>query len=445
MRQDATIDWEAVGREAAQLLARYVQIDTTNPPGNERLAAEFLAQVLRQRGFEPRLYESGPGRANLVARVRGGEERGPLLLLHHMDVVTANAGDWSHDPFGGDLCDGCLYGRGTLDMKGFGVMQLLALDLLRRSGRPLRRDVILMAVSDEEMEGNYGTGWMVDRHWDDIRPEVVWDEGGYGVSGFVGEGCVFLVAVAEKRVLWPRLVARGEPGLASIPRGNNPVDLLARALERIRTHPQPPRLTPVSREMLKRLADAIDFPQSLLLRHVDNPLVWPLAGRALTRQPETNAMLRNLVTPTQLQAGSKENVIPGRAVAGLDVRLLPDEDVDAFLARLKRTITDDRVAIELDQRPVESSVSPFEGEFFSALERVLRREVPGCLVVPTLTPGGTDSRFFRQRGVAAYGLIPIAIDLGELNRMHGIDERISLDNLRLGTHVVYGVLQDLCC
>ena len=156
-------------------------------------------------------------------------------------------------------------------------------------------------------------------------------------------------------------------------------------------------------------------------------------------------MLRNLVTPTQLRAGCKENVIPGRAVAGLDVRLLPDEDVDAFLARLKRTIADDRVAIELDQRPVESSVSPFAGEFFSALERVLRREVPVCVVVPTLTPGGTDSRFFRQRGVAAYGLIPIAIDRGELNRMHGIDERISLDNLRLGTHVVYGVLQDLCC
>jgi carboxypeptidase PM20D1 len=246
-------------------------------------------------------------------------------------------------------------------------------------------------------------------------------------------------------VLWPRLVAQGEPGLASIPHGNNPVDLLARALERIRNHPQPPRLTPVSREMLKRLAGAADFPQSLLLRHVDNPLVWPLAGRALSGRPETNAMVRNLVTPTQLQAGCKENVIPGRAVAGLDVRLLPDEDVDAFLARLKRIIADDRVAIELDRRPVESSVSPFEGEFFSALERVLRRELPGCVVVPTLTPGGTDSRFFRRRGVAAYGLIPIAIDLGELNRMHGIDERISLDNLRMGTRVVYEVLSELCC
>jgi acetylornithine deacetylase/succinyl-diaminopimelate desuccinylase-like protein len=439
------IDWGTVGEEAAQLLRRYVQINTTNPPGNERPAAEFLAAALRERGLEPSLYEPAPGRANLVARLQGRGERGPLLLLHHMDVVPADAGAWSHDPFGGDVCDGYLVGRGALDMKCLGVMQLIALDLLRRSGRPLQRDVILMAVSDEEMEGAYGTGWMVDHHWDEIRPEVVWDEGGFGLSGLFGQRLVFTVAVTEKQVLWPRLVARGEPGLASVPRGNNPVDVLVTALGRIHQHPQPPRLTPVTREMFRRLADTADLPQSFLLRHMDHPLVWPLAGRVLTRQPETNAMVRNLVTPTQLTAGSKENVIPQRAVAGLDVRLLPDEDVDAFLAGLGRVIADDRVEIELDRRPVRSSVSPFESDFFAALERVLRRDVPGCVVVPMQTPGGTDSRFFRQRGVAAYGLIPIAIDRGELNRMHGIDERISLDNLRLGTRVVCEMLREVCC
>jgi acetylornithine deacetylase/succinyl-diaminopimelate desuccinylase-like protein len=439
------IDWQAAGEEATQLLRRYVQIDTTNPPGNERPAAEFLATALRERRLEPQLYESGPGRANLVARVQGEGKRGPVLLLHHMDVVPADADAWSCDPFGGEMCDGYVYGRGAIDMKGLGVMQIVALDLLRRGARPLKRDVILMAVSDEEMEGRHGTGWMVDHHWDEIRPEVVWDEGGFGLSGMVGDGLVFYVAVAEKQVLWPQLVAHGEPGLASVPRGNNPVDRLTRALERIRTHPQPSRLTPVSREMFRRLAVTADFPQSFLLRHIDNPLVWPLAGRALARQPETNAMVRNLVTPTQLRAGSKENVIPQRATAGLDVRLLPDEDVDAFLAELRRIIADDRVEIELARRPVRSSVSPFANEFFSTLEHVLRRNVPGCVVVPMQTPGGTDSRFFRQRGVAAYGLIPIAIDQGELNRMHGIDERISLDNLRLGTRVVYDVLREVCC
>jgi len=437
-------DWQAAGEEAADLLSRYVQIDTTNPPGNERRAADFLCAALRERGLEPKLYESAPGRANVVARLRGAGERGPILLLHHMDVVPADSSSWSHEPCGGEMCDGYLYGRGALDMKCMGVMQLAALDLLRQSGRSLKRDVIFMAVSDEEMEGRYGTGWMVDHHWDEIHPEVVWDEGGFGLSGLVGRGLVFYVAVAEKQVLWPRLVAYGEPGLASVPRGNNPVDVLTRALERIRTRRQRPRLTAVSREMFKRLAAAVDFPQSLLLRHADSPLIWPLVGRALTRQPETNAMVRNLVTATRLNAGSKQNVVPRQAVADLDVRLLPDEDPIAFLVRLSGVVDDERVNIELDRRPVPSSVSPFEGNFFSALERMLQRHVPGCFVVPTQTPGGTDSRFFRQRGVPAYGLIPIAIDQGELNRMHGIDERISLANLRLGTRVVYDLLKTLC-
>jgi acetylornithine deacetylase/succinyl-diaminopimelate desuccinylase-like protein len=438
-------DWQAAGEAVTRLLSRYVQIDTSNPPGNERQAAEFLSEALCGRGLEPRLYESKPGRANVVARVRGSGERGPILLLHHMDVVPADPSAWSCHPFGGDVCDGYLYGRGTLDMKSFGIMHLVALDLLLRSGQPLKRDVIFMAVSDEEMAGRYGTGWMVDHHWDEIHPDVVWDEGGFGLTGLIGEGLVFHVAVAEKQVLWPRLVARGEPGLASVPRGNNPVDVLTGALERVRNHSHPPRLTPVSREMLKRLAAVADFPQSFLLKHVDHPLIWPLASRVLIRKPMTNAMVRNLVTTTQLSASSKENVIPQWAVAGLDVRLLPDEDPAEFLVQLARIVDDERVRIELDHSPVKSSVSSFKDGFFSDLDRVLRHDVPGCVVVPFQTPGGTDSRFFRQRGVPAYGLIPIAIDEGELNRMHGIDERISLDNIRLGTCVVYDVLSAVCC
>lgn len=439
-----TIDWQAVGAEATDLLSRYLRIDTTNPPGDEERAAEFLAQALRERGLEPRLYRSAPGRANLVARLRGEGQRGPILLLHHMDVVPADPTNWSSDPFGGEMRQGYLYGRGAIDMKGQGVMQLMALDLLRRSGRPLSRDVILMAVADEEMEGVHGTSWMVDHHWDQIRPELVWDEGGFGLSGFLGDGVVFLVAVAEKQVLWPRLVAQGEPGLASVPRGNNPIDVLLRALERISARPESPRLTSVTREMFHRLSAAASFPQSFLLAHIDHPLIWPLARRILTRDPEIDAMVRNLVTPTQVRAGEKENVIPQRAVAGLDVRLLPDEDPDAFLAHLERLVTDDRVGIELDHPPVPSSISPVEGEFFSALEQVLGERVPGSLVVPMQTPGGTDSRFFRRRGVSAYGLMPIVIGRGELRRMHGVDERISLENLRLGTRVIYQALQSLC-
>ena len=439
-----TVDWGSVTREATRLLSRYLQIDTTNPPGNEALAAAYLAELLRERGLEPTLYEPAPGRANLVARVRGTGERGPIWLLHHMDVVPADAAQWSCDPFGGQVRDGYLYGRGAIDMKCLGIMHLLALDLLRREGQPLKRDVIWMAVSDEEMEGRYGTGWMVDHHWDEIRPEFVWDEGGFGLSGVLGEGMSFCVALAEKQVLWPRLVAHGEPGLASVPRGNNPVDLLTRALERLRRRPLRPRLTPVSREMLRRMADRARFPLSSMLRHAGHPLLWPLVSRVLARRPETRAMICNLVTATQLCADSKQNVIPGQASAGLDVRLLPDQDPDLFMEWMRRVIDDPRVTLDLPERSVPSSISPLDSGFLAALDTVLQRHVPGCAVLPMQTPGGTDSRFFRQRGVAAYGLVPIAIDSGELDRMHGIDERISLDNLRLGTRVVYDVLRELC-
>jgi len=440
------IDWQAVGEAAADLLGRYLQIDTTNPPGNERAAAEFLAQALRERGFEPRLYPTVPGRANLVARLTCEQEpvAGPLLLLHHMDVVPADEAAWRHPPFSGVAREGYVYGRGALDMKGFGVMELLALDLLRRSGEPLRRDVILMAVSDEEMAGAYGAGWMVTHEWERIRPAVVWDEGGFGITGDFGPCPIFYVAVAEKQVLWPRVVARGEPGLASIPSNQSAIDRLMAALERLRSQRYPPRLTEVSAAMFKRLAEVVDFPRSLALRHVDHPLVWPLISPSLCDQPQIEAMVRNLVTVTRLRAGQKENVVPGEAEAGLDVRLLPGEDARTFVERLRRMVDDEHVTIELDEYEPPSLVSPHDGGFFATLEGVIRRHVPEALVVPMLTPGGTDSRFFRRRGVAAYGLIPVLVDQAEVSGMHGVDERISVENLRLGTHIVYDVLRRAC-
>ncbi len=457
------------GSEAARLLADYVRIDTTNPPGNERAAAEFLAQALRERGLEPKLYPSAPGRANVAARLRakagakagaapaGATGRGPILLHHHMDVVLAETERWSVDPFGGEVREGYLYGRGAIDMKSFGVMQLLALDRLIREDRPLRRDVIFLAVADEEAGGRYGAGFMVDNHWDDLRPEVVWDEGGFGLAGLLGPAPVFYVAVAEKHAVWSRLVATGEAGLGSVPRGNNPVDALAAALERVRAAQAArrgrfaPRLTAVTAEMLRRLAGTTGFPRSFLLRHAGNPLFWPLVRRALTAEPVMNASFRNLVTATGLRAGEKVNVVPAQAEASLDVRLLPDEDVEAFMAELQQlvggrpgepraAVTDGggpRVTLEWPAGLPHSSVSPFEGEFFAAIEAAVGRCVPGGVVVPMQTPGGTDSLYFRMKGVPAYGLIPILLGPGELDRMHGVDERISLENLELGTRVVY--------
>lgn len=432
-----------IGERAARLLSEYIQINTTNPPGNEAKTAEFYAQQLRQRGLKPHIYPSAPGRANVVARLHGNGDgsKGPLLLLHHMDVVTADAADWSHDPFRGDIADGFVYGRGALDMKCFGIMHLIALDLLQEQDRPLERDIIFLAVADEEQDGEFGARWMVDNHWEHIAPQMIWDEGGFGLRGLLKDELIFYVSVAEKNALWTRIIASGEAGLGSIPRGNNPIDVLTTALHKLQQHSNPARLTDTSTELLRRLGRTADFPQSFLLQHASHPLLWPLVRAAIGKLPTFNAMLHNLVTPTVLRAGEKENVIPAQAEAMLDVRLLPDEDPLRFFAMLEKLLGDERLRLETPSDLSMPSVTSYQHPFFAGLESGITGLIPDCQVAPMLTPGATDSRYFRRKGVPAFGLIPIIIDPSELERMHGIDERISLENLALGSQVVAEVVR----
>ena len=438
-------DWQAVGDEAAQILSRYLQINTTNPPGNERQAAEFLAELLRERGMEPKLYEPAPGRANLLARLPGDGGAGAIILLHHMDVVTANPARWSCDPFGGEIREGYVWGRGAIDMKGVGVMHLLALDLLRRSNAPRKRDILYLAVADEEMGSACGAQWMLAHHWPEIEAEYVWDEGGFGLRGFFGPDVIFTVAVAEKKALWLRLVAEGEPGHSGMPHADNANDTLVRALARVLDHETPLRLHKVTQAMFRGIADAMPFPQSFLLRHLDNPLAFALARGGLTAESSIAALLRNTLSLTILRAGSKENVIPGRAEAVLDARLLPGEDPDAFIEELEGVIADERVRVEVIQYPEPTTVSTHDSAFFRAIAEVTARLSPGSVTVPMLTPGATDSSFFRQKGINTYGLFPAIITPEDLAGFHGIDERISLDNLRLGTRITYDVLSEMCC
>ncbi len=437
------INWQTVGDEAARILSRYLQIDTTNPPGNERLAAEFLATLLRERGMEPKLYTSAPGRANLLARLPGDGSAGAIILLNHMDVVTADPTRWSCDPFGGEIRDGYVWGRGAIDMKGVGVMHLLALDLLRRSNAPRKRDLIYLAVADEEMGSTHGARWMLAHHWPEIEAEYVWDEGGFGLRDFFGPGVVFAVAVAEKQALWLRLVAEGEPGHGGMPHANNANDTLVHALARVLDYETPLHLHKVTRAMFARLAQVQPFPQSLLLRHLDHPLAFALARKPLTAAPPINAILRNTLSLTVLRAGGKENVIPEQAEAVLDVRLLPGEDPDDFIGKLKAVIADERVRVEVIQYPEPTTISAYDSTLFRAIADVTARLVPGSVTVPMLTPGATDSCFFRRKGVSTYGLFPAIITPEELAGFHGIDERISLENLQLGTRIIYEVLSEV--
>ena len=437
------IDWDEITQQAAALLSAYLRIPSLNPPGDESQAAEFLASQLRERGFEPTIYESAPKRANLLARLPGNGQKQPVLLYNHMDVVEADPERWSCNPFEGEIRAGYVWGRGAIDMKGMAIMQLLALDLLQRHQPERSRDIIFFAAADEEKGGHFGTQWMIEHHWPEIEAEYIWDEGGFGLRDFFGPRPVFSVAVAEKKDLWLRLVAHGEPGHSGMPHKDNAANILLGALGRVLALNEKYELNPVTRAMFAGIARLMPFPKSILLCNLGNPLVFRLMQPALTSDTTIAAMLKDTLSITVLRAGGKENIIPEQAEATLDVRLLPERDPHVFLERLNHLIDDPRVEIKIIQFPQAADVSPTNTEFYQVLSGVLKELVPQGICTPMLTPGTTDSCFFRRKGVKAYGLFPAIIDPGELARFHGIDERLSFENLRLGTETIYRVLQKM--
>lgn len=442
---DRSYDGDRTRQDAASTLSHYVQFDTTNPPGNEAAAAAWLKAELIRRGItdDVIIYEPAPRRAVLVGRIAGSDSLDPLILNHHMDVVPADPAQWSHDPFGGEIADGYVWGRGTLDTKGLGVMHLLALERLTREGHTFRRPVIFLAVSDEETGGSQGMRWLVDHHLEALSPAWVWDEGGGGFKGLLGDRAMFGIAVAEKQIQHLRLVATGQPGHASMPHDDNANDRLMRALERIRK-PRPIRVNEATEALFKTVADAQPFPRSVLLRHIGHPLLLRIVGPRLAADKRLNAMLRDTISLTKLKAGYKINVIPERAEAGIDCRLLPDTDADEFRCWLDEAIDDDQVSVEAVETSEPTPLSPIDSPFFEAVRRAVARHVPDGVAFPLLVPGGTDSRYFRAHGIPAYGFTPMLLELTELDRVHGIDERISIDNLELGIQVTCDVVRDLC-
>ena len=426
-------------------MSRYLQFDTTNPPGNETAALEFLANILRERGFDPQIIEAAPGRANLVVRLPGrNDASAPVCLLYaHADVVPANAADWSRPPFGGEIRDGYVWGRGALDDKGLGIIFIQALTLLKQFAPP-SRDILLLIAADEEACGGYGVSWLLDHHPDLIKAEYVWDEGGMSLQQPVNPAhYLYAIAIAEKSPLVVKLVAHGTPGHASIPQPDNPQDRLVRALTRIKQRKYPLRLTEPVLEMLQTLAPSQPFPRSILFTKANTPLVWSLLRPTLAKNPLFSPLLRNTVSLTMLKGGQRSNVIPARAEATLDIRLLPDEDPSAILTDLRAIISDPKVTVQAEDLPAPQPTTPAKTDFYNALAKTLQTLGPPGLITPYMTPGATDSRFFRRAGMKAYGFMPMLLDHRELSRIHGIDERISTANLRWGTQVVFETLRML--
>lgn len=426
----------AAPSETVDKLQQLLRIDTTNPPGNEAEAAALVAGWLRAEGIAPTLYESAPGRVNVVARLEGTGELEPLLLLNHLDVVTADPASWTHPPFAGVIAEGALWGRGALDMKGLGVMQLVAFLELKRRGVKLKRDVIFCAVADEESGGEYGAAWLLKHHPEAVACSEVLNEGGSGLVGPSGPGLMG-IQTAERGHLWLRVTATGEPGHGSQYRPDGATHKLLRALARLEAAPPRYELIPETKAMLEAIAGTETGMRRLAIGAMTQPWLLPLIGpRAVAAEPALAAMLGNTWNTTVLSAGSKVNVVPGTATAEIDIRILPGQTPDAVLAWFKEALADPELKVEAISAKAPSATRD-RGPLYEALEAAAEAEYPGIRVVPVMTPGGgTDSAFFRQLGIKAYGLMPILATKAQLQSMHGNNEYVTLEQLERGTRVV---------
>jgi acetylornithine deacetylase/succinyl-diaminopimelate desuccinylase-like protein len=423
--------------EVATLASDLIRIDTSNPgdhsgPG-ERKAAEHVAALLAEVGLEPTVLESRPGRTSVVTRIAGEDPARPALLLHgHLDVVPADASDWQMDPFSGEIADGCVWGRGAVDMKDMDAMILAVVRQRLREGRRPPRDVVLAFLADEEAGGAYGARWLVDNHpglFDGVT-EAIGEVGGF--SAAIGGQRMYLVQVAEKGMAWMRLTARGTAGHGSMLNRDNAVTELAETVARIGSHSWPVQLTPSVRAFLTEACAAlgIQFSDNGCRDAVSQ--LGPIAKLV-------GATLSNTVNPTMLAAGYKVNVIPQSATAQLDGRFLPGHEED-FVAEL-----DGLLGAGVSREWVHHDVAletTFDGELCDAMTAALLAEDPQARVVPYCLSGGTDAKSFSRLGIRCFGFAPLRLpaDLDFAGMFHGVDERVPVDALEFGVRVLDGFL-----
>jgi acetylornithine deacetylase/succinyl-diaminopimelate desuccinylase-like protein len=434
--------WGSLESQAVLLLSHYLQIDTTNPPGHETPAAAFFKAIFDAEGIEARVLESAPGRGNVYARLRGDGSRKPIILLNHLDVVPADARFWSHPPFSGVVRDGYVWGRGALDMKAMGIVELMTMVMLKRQGVPLKGDVIFLGTADEETGGRLGAGFIVNQHWDLVRDAgVVINEGGaIGVQN--GHARFFTISASEKVPFSLKLIATGTPGHGSVPRPDSAVNRLVAAVNRVVAYQPPIKVLPEVQSFYEAIADTQPSPARERLRDVRAALQDPAVASELTRDIVLNARVRNTISVTMLEGSTKLNVIPPEATAGLDVRLLPGEDPKAFLEEMRRVIADDTIKIETSGTLAGGS-SPATHELMPVIGDLARRMDPEARVTTTLLTAATDCKYFRLRGIPCYGFMPFKLTPRDRDGFHGNDERLSVENVHFGMRFLYDVVRRL--
>ena len=439
--QAQTQNRPSIEDEAVAWLQQLIRIDTVNPPGNEYRAVNFYSKIFEAEGIEYETAESAPGRGNIWARIKGGNEPG-LILLQHTDVVPADKEYWTIDPLSGDIRDGYILGRGARDMKGLGIVQLAAFLSLHRSGVALNRDVVFLASADEEAGGEFGVGWLIDN-----RPEIfagagiLLNEGGGGSRDL--DEIVFGVEVTQKVPVWLRLTAVDVPGHGSAPRTTSSVSRIVHALSLMMANPFPPRIIPPVASYFEGLALSTgpDWAPAYadMSQAIQNP---EFMSRLHADRPGHHALTKDTCSMTRMQGSSKINVVAPEAWAELDCRILPDKPAERFIAELSELIASAGVEIET-LMAFTPAISTTDSRLFRAIENVTGELHPGSRVQPSVSTGFTDSHFTRDLGIISYGFNPVITDEGEHTGVHGNDEQVGEAAFRRGVSDFYAVIRNL--
>ena len=416
-------DWPQVEKHGVEFLQQYVRIATVNPPADTAPAAALVQAELEKNGLAPKLYHSGPGgQTNLVVRLKGRDSsKKPLLLLNHLDVVPVDAKAWGMDPFSAMIRDGFIWGRGTLDMKGLGVQQMMALIALHNAGVVPARDIVMICTADEESGGARGIQWMIENHYADIDSEYVLDEGGMGSRDALAPGkLVYGISVGDKVLVWLHLHATGTAGHGSQPVPDNANLILIDAIRKAMALPEGSKSSPVVEEMRRAI------------------------GGQLSPNKFASAIQRNTISLTTLTSGvgspPKVNVIPSAAEAGLDCRVMPGTNTDEFISDMKARINDPRVSVEVINVAPDPGVSRTDTPVYAAMRKAILKRHPDAIVTPMIVPFGTDSAYLHRRGVIKYGFTPMILDTATAATMHSDKERIPVREFLDGIHILYDVL-----
>ena len=429
-----TRNWQQTFDQALEYFVQYLQIDTSNPPGNEKPAARFLGAILAEAGMEVEYVEIQPEREAVFAWLRGDGSKRPMMLCNHTDVVPVEEAYWTKPAFSGLIEDGKVYGRGAVDMKGCGIMHLVTMLLLAREQTPLKRDLVFCGVPDEEAGSVWGMDWLCRNRPDLVDVEFELSEGGSGATQLMGEEAnIFGVATNEKDICWLKLTSIGTPGHGSRPHYDNSAVHLVNALAKLTAWERPVTITPDTRVWLDQLIEAGHLPP------IDDE---SQLAELVVDHPGTHAMFINTLNLTMLDAGIKANVIPAKSEAVIDCRLLPGQDREDWRRQVIEVIDDERIEVDFSDWGQDQPQSvDWDTELYRTIEAVVGDAVEDATVVPTTCVGGTDNRFLRQRGIPAYGFIPVLMSPEEAAGFHGNDEHMTIENFNMGVELTYEIVR----